>query len=212
MGMALAISHRTVAVVTALLLAGAGGATFLAFRWGQRHSPGRAAFHDLRVNHATDYVRMVEPRSPAIRSLAKTLGTPEKAFRYVRDEVRFAPMTPLSRAGEIVAQGRASCLGKAVLLCSLYRALGVPSHRVRVVVGELPTPGGVIDHAWVDVELGGRCLQQDTTLLLGDFQFGDFQGSAYTRYFIRRETFCFNDRGFAVVSQLNGDRWTPPPS
>jgi hypothetical protein len=147
-----------------------------------------------------------------VRALARKLGSPRNAFLYVRDSVQFHPMTPATAASKIIAQGKASCLGKAILLCSLYRALGVPSSDVRVVVGEMPTPGGLVEHAWVDLELAGECLQQDTTLLLGDFEFDDFKGTAYTRYFIRRERFCFNDIGFGIVSQLNEARWCPKPS
>jgi hypothetical protein len=210
--MAWGISNRTAALVAVLLAAAVGVSSTVAFRWGQRHALKREQFHDLRVNQASDYVGLVQPRAPAVRALARKLGTPRNAFLYVRDSVQFHPMTRAAAAGEIIAQGRASCLGKAILLCSLYRALGVSSGDVRVVVGEMPTPGGLMEHAWVDLELDGECLQQDVTLLLGNFEFDDFKGAAYTRYFIRRERFCFNDVGFGIVSQLNEARWCPKPS
>jgi hypothetical protein len=39
-----------------------------------------------------------------------------------------------------------------VLLCSLYRAMGIPASRVRVVTGEVDGYAGeVIDHAWIDM-------------------------------------------------------------
>lgn len=209
--MRVTISKRAWALL-AIALAAAAVSAVGAYRLGKRHALRREDFHDLRVNHAADYVRMVDPRSPAVRALARSLGSPENAFLHVRDAVRFNPMTPLLPAGETAERREASCLGKAVLLCSLYRAMGVPPRNVRVVVGELRTPAGAVDHAWVDLELDGVCLQQDPTQLLGSFDFADFSGAGYTRYFVQRERFCFNDRGFAVVSQLNGDRWSPAPS
>ncbi|MGE5247710.1 MAG: hypothetical protein ACM3L8_05130, partial [Verrucomicrobiota bacterium] len=59
------------------------------------------------------------------------------------------------------------------------------------------------DHAWVDLEYGGMCLQQDVSGFLGDFGFAQFAGQAFSQAFVYQEYYCFNDEGFAVVSQLN---------
>lgn len=166
-------------------------------------APVRATFHDFRVNHPRDYSSLVTPAAPAVADLARRLGSLEAAYRFVRDGVVFEPMRASGAPAETLAAGRGSCLGKAALLASLYRALGVPAADVRVVVGQIPTRDGLIEHAWVDMEHGSICLQQDPTDLLGVHEFGRFPGQQFVREFVSRELFCFNDKGFAAVSQLN---------
>lgn len=170
---------------------------------GAVREPVAGFFHDIMVNHPPDYKALVTPRDKRIRILAADLKTPENAFAFVRDRIGDDPSIPALPAGDILEEGRASCLGKAVLLCSLYRAMGIPSASVRVVTGEVAFPGGIADHAWVDMEHNGVCLQQDASNFIGSFSFDQFKGLDYTRNFIRREGYVFNDKSFAVVSQLN---------
>jgi hypothetical protein len=165
--------------------------------------PPPFSFHDMIVNHADDLSALVTPDDGRVKALARELKTPQNAYLYLRDAVAFDPSLPVSPAGEIAAQKRASCLGKAILLASLYRAMGMKPGDVRIVTGEVEAGQGILDHAWVELEHEGRCLQQDTTDLLGRFSFDQFQGMAYTNAFIRRESNVFNDRGFAVISRLN---------
>jgi hypothetical protein len=155
------------------------------------------------VNHADDLSALVTPGDSRIKALARGLKTPQNAYLYLRDSVAFDPSLPVSPAGEIADQKRASCLGKAVLLTSLYRAMGMSANEVRIVTGEVEAGQGILDHAWVELEHEGRCLQQDSTDLLGRFSFDQFQGMSYTNAFIKREGYAFNDRGFAVISRLN---------
>jgi transglutaminase-like putative cysteine protease len=96
-----------------------------------------------------------------------------------------------------------SCLGKSALLASIYRAMGMPSEDVRLVMGMVITPQGLAEHVWLDLELQGQCLQQDPSGMLGQFDPGEFPGNRYVETYVMKETFCFNDRDFAVVSQLN---------
>jgi hypothetical protein len=70
---------------------------------------------------------------------------------------------------------------------------------------------GVIDHAWVEMEYRGACFQQDTTDMFGRFQFDQFKGMTYTKAFIRREGYVFNDSDFAIVSRLNMMKGTNHP-
>lgn len=161
------------------------------------------SFHDMIVNHPAEMSLLIDYKDKRITSLAASLGTAENAYNYVRDHIAFDPSLPSVSAGEILAQGKGSCLGKAILLCSLYRALGFKDSAVRIVTGEVDAIGGAIDHAWVETEINGTCLQQDATDLLGSFKFDQFQGMAYTSAFIRREGYVFNDKSFAVVSRLN---------
>ena len=76
------------------------------------------------------------------------------------------------------------------------------SQRNRPLPG-IALPDRLIDHAWIDLEYNGECLQQDPSGLLGAFEFGQFRGTEFTRFFVQEENFCFNDKGFAVISQLN---------
>jgi len=165
--------------------------------------PPPADFHDMRVNRPSDYSGLIAPEAPEVAALARGLGSLEAAYHYVRDGIIFEPMRTAGPPAETILAGRASCLGKAALLVSLYRALGVPAAEVRVVVGQIPYGGGTIEHAWIDMESGDRCLQQDATDLLGVHDFASFPGQRFVDEFVSRELFCFNDEGFAAVSQLN---------
>lgn len=173
--------------------------------------PPPISFHDMIINHADHLSLLVTPGDRRVQALAKELRTPQKAYLYLRDAIAFDPSLPVEPAGVIADQKRASCLGKAVLLCSIYLAMGMDSNEVRVVTGEVEAGQGIIDHAWVEIEHDGKCLQQDSTDLLGKFTYDQFQGMAYTNAFIRRESYTFNDRGFAVVSRLNMMRGSGHP-
>jgi hypothetical protein len=190
--------RKVIVILMVVALAFAGG--LIAGKWKKAGPP---SFHDMIVNHPQDLSLLVTPKDKRIRQLAAELKTPENAFVFVRDQVRNDSSMPAMTAGEMLTDRRASCLGKAVLLCSLYRAMGIPSAEVRIVTGEVSCVEGIVDHAWVEMEHDGACIQQDSTDLLGNFEFSQFRGSAYTQAFIRRETFTFNDRSFAVVSRLN---------
>ena len=173
------------------------------FYSGGRKKAPAASFHDMVVERPYDYTRLITPKDARIKLLVLDLKTPEQAFAYVRDRVAYDSAQPALPAGDILTEGRASCLGKAVLLCSLYRAMGIPASQVRVVTGEVEGGDGIIDHAWVDMEHKGVCIQQDATDLIGRFTFDQFRGNSYTKAFIRREAYVFNDKQFAVVSRLN---------
>ena len=170
---------------------------------GVRKKPTVGSFHDMLVNHPKELHSLITPRDKRVRALAAELKTPENAFVYVRDRIANDPAMTALPAGEILAKGQASCLGKAVLLCSLYRAMGVPSADVRVVTGEVNYPYGIVDHAWVEMEYNGSCIQQDATDLLGNFEFDQFRAMDFTRTYIRKEGYAFNDRHFAIISRLN---------
>jgi len=169
------------------------------------------AFHDLRINPVETYIDLIEPEAPEVVELAKRLGSYEEAYRFVCDEIAFAPFVPPGPVRETLNHGMGSCLGKAVLLASLYRALGLAKEDVRVVMGLVVTPDGLADHVWIDLELRGTCLQQDPSGMLGRFGFAQFPETRYVDTYVMKENFCFNDRDFAVVSQLNRFRDAAPP-
>lgn len=167
----------------------------------KKHPP--LSFHDVIVSNPFELSRLVTPRDKRIKALAAELKTPENAYRYVQEHIVNDAADPAIPAGEILERGKSSCLGKAILLCSLYRAMGIPASDVRVVAGEVDIPGSIIDHAWLEMEYKGHCIQQDTSNVLGAFSFRQFTGTNYTQVFIRDEEFVFNDKHFAIVSQLN---------
>lgn len=172
--------------------------------------PGSPTFHDIRVILPEDFQTLVDPEAPELAALARQLGSLEAAYDFVRDRIAFEPSAPAGSPAQTLSLGRASCLGKAALLVSLFRALGVPAGSVRVVTGQVPLGGSLVDHAWVDLEYGSLCLQLDPTDLLGTHDFLRFPAQEYVRSFVSRELFCFNDQGFATVSQLNRLRGQHP--
>lgn len=172
--------------------------------------PVRPSFHDIRVIHPEDFQTLIAPGAPEVVELARQLGSLESAYVFVRDRIAFEPSAPAAAPPQTLRDGRASCLGKAALLASLYRALGVEAGDVRVVTGQVAIGETAVDHAWVDLEYGSLCLQLDTTDLLGTHDFLRFPGQEYVRSFVARELFCFNDQGFAAVSQLNRLRGQHP--
>jgi hypothetical protein len=168
-------------------------------------------FHDMLVNDPLDLPRLITPDDKRIKTLVAQLKTPENAYRYVQERIINDAADPALPAGDIVTAGKASCLGKAILLCTLYRAMGIPASAVRVVAGEVDIPESIIDHAWLEMEYKGRCIQQDASNVLGRFTFEQFQESTYVQVFIRDEEFVFNDKQFALVSQLNRMKGTGHP-
>lgn len=187
----------------ALVVALAAGAFAAGFHIGGRGAESRPIFHDMRVNHVPDLISLVDPGDPAVRALAERLAVPEAAYVYVRDRVRYEPRASAVPPGQIIRDGASSCLGKATLLCSLYRAMGIPADDARIVTGSVVLSDGFADHAWVDLEYKGACLQQDPSGFLGTFDFAQFPDLSFTRSFVHEEDYCFNDEGFAVVSRLN---------
>ena len=93
------------------------------------------SFHDTQVIHPDELQALVAPEATEVRALARELGSVEEAYAFVRDRVVFEPSAPAVGPAQILREGRASCLGKATLLASLCRALGVPASSIRVVTG-----------------------------------------------------------------------------
>lgn len=175
--------------------------------YGRSQRLATVPFHDLMVIPIADYTRLVDPTHPKIVAAAAGFESYEKAYRYVRDEIRYDPVKPPAPPEVVLLEGSASCLGKITLLCSFYRAMGMPPEQVRVVVGELVHDDSMVEHAWLDLELDGTCYQQDPSGLIGRFEFSSFPDGRFTNTFAHRERFCFNDKSFALVSQLNRLRY-----
>jgi len=81
----------------------------------------------------------IEAEAPAIREAAQAcldcaMTEPERAaalFRFVRDEIAYEFLAKLDaeeyRASRVLAARRGFCVQKAVLLCALGRAAGIPT-------------------------------------------------------------------------------------
>lgn len=162
-----------------------------------------SAFHDLRINQTDDYVRLIDIDQPDIVRLASRFTSVEEAYRFVSTEISFAPFAPPGPVDKTLSYKTGSCLGKAALLASIYRAMGIPSKDVRLMMGVVDTGQGLADHVWIDMEHQGKCLQQDPSGMLGQFGFDEFPGNRYTQRYVVKETLCFNDQELAIVSQLN---------
>lgn len=166
--------------------------------------PTRPAFHDYRVMTQEDYTELIDPTDNSVREKAKTLRFPEEGYQFVRDKIAYSAHVAAGDPYLTLKNREGSCLGKAALLASLYRAMGLPRERVRVVVGIVQMPDGrMADHAWVDIEHQGKCYQQDPSLFLGRFEFDEFPNDSFSKLYAMKETFVFNDEEFAIVSQLN---------
>jgi hypothetical protein len=201
------LNYRWLAlVVAALAVAFACG-----YFSGKRCPHVGGSFHNMMVNNPHELSALITPNDKRIRTLAGSLKSYENTYLYVRDRIANDPSIAAMPAGDIIDEGRASCLGKAIVLCSLYRALGMPASEVRIVTGEADLPTGGFDHAWIEFEHNKQCLQQDTTNILGHFEFGQFRGATYVDTFIRDEEFVFNDKSYALVSQLNRLKRTGHP-
>lgn len=202
------MKKRLVLLLCLLPLAATGG-----FLFGQHQGRGPALagatppavpeFHDMRINPVADYVGLLDPGDPEITRLAAGFDSYEAAYRFVSEEISFAPFVPPGPVAATLQHRTGSCLGKAALLGSLYRAMGMPAEDLRMVMGIVITPQGPADHVWLDLEHEGRCLQQDPSGMLGQFDFYAFPGTRYVDTYVMKESFAFNDAGFAVVSQLN---------
>lgn len=173
-------------------------------------TPTPATFHDIRTLDPKDYVRLIEPYTPEVAKYAARLGTVEQAYKFVNEEVAFVAHLPPAPPDRTLARKQGSCLSKAALLVSLYRALGMPPEAVRIIRGVAMGDRGPLDHVWVDMEYKGQCLQQDPSGLFGSFGFNDFPGISYSDRYVMIENFCFNEKGFALISQLNRMGHTMP--
>ncbi|MCX7770731.1 MAG: transglutaminase-like domain-containing protein [Proteobacteria bacterium] len=160
-------------------------------------------FENIEIIEPNKYVELITPENREVERISQRVKDPVKAYYYVRDFIIFNPMMVTNKPEVTISLREGNCLSKAVLLVSLYRALGIPESQVRIIVGELHSDKRPVQHAWVEVKFNGVWFQQDTTDLIGSFEFDQFKDKEYLKKFVRVENYCFNDTGFAVVSQRN---------
>lgn len=169
----------------------------------ERKNNSNQNFEGILTIKPDDYQYQINPDVPELKPLLNKIHTLPEAFYYVRDFIGFFPMVTDISIKTTLTNKYSSCLGKSILLASLYRALGIDKEDLRIVVGQIKIQNEIIDHSWVEVKINDIWYQQDTTDLLGKFEFNQFPNRTYSKIFCSRENFCFNETGFAVVSQLN---------
>lgn len=121
-----------------------------------------------------DIVRRVEElRVRALPPAARAAAL----FRFVRDEVRYEFMAKLRpeeyRASHVLREGRGFCVQKAVLLCALSRAAGVPcalvlsdlvDHSLSPRIVRALGTNVMFHHGLDGFHLDGRWLKADASL------------------------------------------------
>ena len=145
----------------------------------------------LEEKTADDIKKAVKPHSKAIKDIVKAYDTPEKAYRFVKEHITEVPTSfNYWLSVEEVLKLRAGDLqDKAILLCSMLRALGKDA---KVIVVELKNG---IDRALV---------YSDGHLLDFNREYDDITGDeeeclrnySFDRSRIRKVLYAFNDKLF----------------
>jgi transglutaminase-like putative cysteine protease len=123
----------------------------------------------------------VESDHPRIVALCRQLGAgttdererARRLFRYVRDTLAYSLHNPMFRiehyrATAVLDRGRGFCVQKAVVLCALARAAGIPArlifadiinHRAAARMREVLGGEIFVYHCYVEMHLGDGWLQ-----------------------------------------------------
>jgi len=159
------------------------------------------------------------------------LGTIQKIFYFVRDDIRFGftPKWDVVTASEVLRYGLGYCNTKATLFLALCRAAGIPARvhagliDLRIMHGILPgfsfallpKAGG---HAWVEVQLDGEWKALDS--YINDQAFHDRaverleasgRSLGYSVAFVDGRASCefsFGDKGFLHMGAVVEDHGT----
>ena len=129
----------------------------------------------------SDYQLFVDPDSPAVQELAKTISTKKQAYEeavswmWVSEETlnnqaelwlspeEFLTQTPYFSTNPVQGTIASDCSEQANTLVSLMRAIGVSSKEVRVVLGQVDFGGTIGGHAWVEVYEDGEWFALEAT-------------------------------------------------
>lgn len=130
----------------------------------------------------TPFVESAHPTIVALVDDLRVRGMPpvERAaalFRFVRDDIRYEFMAKLTaeeyRASHVLREGRGFCVQKAVLLCALSRAAGVPcalvmsdlvDHSLSPSIASMLGTNVMFHHGLNAFLLAGRWLKADASL------------------------------------------------
>ena len=130
----------------------------------------------------TDFI---DAANPAIIACVAALGIdtlppPERArilFEFVRDEIRYEFMAKLGKdeyvASRILADGKGFCVQKAILLCALGRAAGIPTALELSDLRDHTLPAKIVSAVGTNImyhhglnafHLSGRWIKADASL------------------------------------------------
>lgn len=146
---------------------------------------------------------LVGSDDPKIKELAQSLGSPEKIYLFVRDEVEYSEKYDKRRtAAEVLESREGDCLGQADLLVSLLLAYGYTGKEVMVSMGYTLHNGERRHHAWVEFNNKGRWLVLDASRFMGTFEFEKWDRESFYQAFQAEPYAQFNDEYVHVV--ING--------
>lgn len=137
---------------------------------------------------------LVSNNDPNIKELAVSLGSPEKIYLFVRDEVEYSEKYDKQRtAAEVLESRQGDCLGQADLLSSLLLAYGYTGEEVKVSMGYVVRNGERRHHAWVEFNNKGKWIVLDASRFVGTFEFEKWDKNSFYQAF-QAETYAqFND-------------------
>lgn len=112
--------------------------------------------------------RYIQPENTAVQLVAGQLGSVEKCYYWVAQNIKYVPDYSLGAAeywlypSQTIQRGKGDCEDFAILLCSLIRAKGTPAEEVRVVAGLVSSDAELVGHAWVELKYQGTWLPLET--------------------------------------------------
>lgn len=152
---------------------------------------------------------LIQPSAPSVHNIAKDFTTLQQAYEYVQvlpylpdEDIGYADYW--QSATETLQRGGGDCEDKAILLVSLWRAMGVPADNVWVVNGFIHTSQGYGGHSWVEIlwfeNRGGVSLTRyrqhiDPT---SDIPWDKYAADPYPLFSIYDINIYFNDSGVLV--------------
>ncbi len=151
---------------------------------------------------------LVGNHDPKIKELARSLGSPENIYLFVRDEVEYSENYDKRRtAAEVLESRQGDCLGQADLLASLLLAYGYTGEEVKVSMGYTVHLDGIhngerLHHAWVEFNNKGRWLVLDASRFMGTFEFEQWDRESFYQAFQAEPYAQFNDEYVHV--NING--------
>ncbi len=146
---------------------------------------------------------LVDAGNPRIKQLALSLGSPEKIYLFVKEEIEYDEGYNKGRtAVEVMDNRQGDCLAEASLLASLLLAYGYSEEEVKVSMGHVTREGVRRHHAWVEFNNKGRLLVLDASAFLGEFDFERWDRESFYKAFRASPYVQFND-GHAYVDLNN---------
>ena len=148
---------------------------------------------------------LVSSNDSAIKELAKSMGSPDEIYRFVRDEIKYSEDYDEKRiAIEVLNSKQGDCLGKSDLLAGLLLAYGYSSKEVIVSMGYVTRNDVRRHHAWVELYSNGKWIVLDSSQFLGNFEFDRWDKESFYLAYQAQPYVEFNNRFVQVIMDSNG--------